>query len=102
MQYVKSLSALVSGALMLAYIFPQSFWGISSGFYVSWTNHYKVPIVSRPGTAGTKGVQVVGTLVWTLSLGLQLLWRESTSVGVIIGMLELGAIGIGFNLQNSG
>jgi hypothetical protein len=47
MQYVQGYSALVSGALVLAYTLPQSVWGIGAGFFVSKTNRYKLVIVSR-------------------------------------------------------
>lgn len=46
LQYVKGYSALVAGALMLAFTFPQALWGVVAGFYVSKTNHYKHVIVS--------------------------------------------------------
>ncbi|KAH8883380.1 MFS general substrate transporter [Thozetella sp. PMI_491] len=88
MQYVQGCSALVSGALMLAYTLPQSLWGIAAGFFVSNTNRYRLVIV-------------VGALLWTVGLGLQLLWSPATSLGEIIGFLEICAIGIGFNLQTT-
>ena len=46
MQYVQGFSALVSGAVMLAYTLPQSVWGVGAGFFVSKTNRYKLVIVS--------------------------------------------------------
>lgn len=46
MQYVHGYSALVTGALVLAFTLPQSAWGIAAGFFVSRTNHYKLVIVS--------------------------------------------------------
>ena len=88
MQYVRGYSALVSGALVLAYTLPQSIWGISSGFFVSKTNRYKLVINT-------------GAALWTLAFGLQILWGPGTRIGEVIGILEIGAIGIGFNLQNS-
>lgn len=48
LQYVKGYSALVAGALMLAFTFPQALWGVVAGFYVSKTNHYKHVIVRLP------------------------------------------------------
>lgn len=42
-----------------------------------------------------------GALLWALALGLQILWSPNTSLGEVIGFLEIGAIGIGFNLQTS-
>jgi hypothetical protein len=44
--YVKGYSSLISGAFVLAYTFPGALWGITSGFYISKTNHYKRVIVS--------------------------------------------------------
>ncbi|KAI0477487.1 major facilitator superfamily domain-containing protein [Xylariaceae sp. FL0804] len=88
LQYVKGCSSLVSGALMLAYTLPQSLWGILAGFFVSKTNHYKLVISS-------------GALLWTLGLSLQILWSRTTSLGEVIGFLEMCAIGIGFNLQTT-
>ncbi|KAI1311252.1 major facilitator superfamily domain-containing protein [Xylaria venustula] len=87
-QYVKGHSALVSGALVLAWTFPQSFWGVAAGFFVSKTNRYKLVLMS-------------GATVWTLGLALQVLWTPDTPLGEVIGFLELSAIGIGFNLQNT-
>lgn len=88
LQYVRGYSPLVAGALVLVYTLPQSIWGISSGWYVSRTNHYKI-------------VLVIGTAVWTLSLGVQLLWTPSTGIGQVLGCLELGAVGIGSCMQTS-
>ena len=46
-------------------------------------------------------LQVAGTIFWTIGVALQLLWKPSTSLGEIIGFLELNSLGIGFNLQTS-
>ena len=42
-----------------------------------------------------------GAIIWTLGLGLQILRTPETSIGEVIGFLELNAIGIGFNLQTT-
>ncbi|KAI1365586.1 major facilitator superfamily domain-containing protein [Xylaria arbuscula] len=78
LQYVKGYSALISGALVLAWTFPQSFWGVAAGFFVSKTNRYKLVLMS-------------GAVLWT----------PKTPIGEVIGFLELNAIGIGFNLQTT-
>jgi hypothetical protein len=46
LQYVKSYNALVAGAFVLVYTFPQALWGIGGGFYIAKTNHYKRVVVS--------------------------------------------------------
>ncbi|CAK7245822.1 MAG: hypothetical protein STHCBS139747_007422 [Sporothrix thermara] len=81
MQYVKGYSPLVSGSLVLAYTLPQSLWGICAGFFVSKTNRYKLVIV-------------VGCCFWTLGSGLQMLWSQTTSLGEVIGFLEINAIAL--------
>ncbi|KAH7024950.1 major facilitator superfamily domain-containing protein [Microdochium trichocladiopsis] len=88
LQYVKGYSALVAGALMLAFTFPQAIWGVVAGFYVSKTNHYKHIIT-------------VGAILWTLGAGLQIYWSTDSSLGEIIGFLEISAVGVGFNLQTT-
>jgi hypothetical protein len=45
MQYVQGYSALLSGALVLAYTLPQAVWGIAAGFFVSKTSRYKLAVV---------------------------------------------------------
>ncbi|KAK4687080.1 hypothetical protein P7C73_g3033, partial [Tremellales sp. Uapishka_1] len=87
-QYVKGYSSLVSGALVLAYTFPGAFWSMGSGVYVSKTNHYKRVIT-------------VGAAIWTLSLGLQIRWATDTSLGELLGVLEVNSIAVGFSLQTT-
>ncbi|WWC60688.1 uncharacterized protein I303_103264 [Kwoniella dejecticola CBS 10117] len=87
-QYVKGYSPLMSGALVLSYTIPQALWGIGAGFYITKTNHYRRVIV-------------VGAAIWLLASGLQILWRQSTHLAMAIGFLEIGAIGIGFDLQTT-
>lgn len=109
MQYVQGYSALVTGALVLAFTLPQAGWGIAAGFYVSATNHYKLVIVSlavlievyRARCANEMLRKNIGAALWTIGLGLQLLWSPASSMGMIVGFLEISAIGIGFNLQTS-
>ncbi|WVQ80580.1 hypothetical protein IAT38_002685 [Cryptococcus sp. DSM 104549] len=87
-QYVKGYSSLISGAFVLAYTFPQAIWGIGSGIYVSHTNHYKRVIV-------------LGALVWTLGLGLQIIWTQNSNIGMVLGFLEFSSIGVGWSLQTT-
>ncbi|WWC68285.1 uncharacterized protein I206_102208 [Kwoniella pini CBS 10737] len=87
-QYVKGYTPLVSGAFVLAYTIPQAFWGIGAGFYITKTNHYKRIIIA-------------GAAIWTLALGLQILWKPSTGLSSILGFLEINAIGVGFSLQTN-
>ncbi|OCF56470.1 hypothetical protein L486_06414 [Kwoniella mangroviensis CBS 10435] len=87
-QYCKGYTPLVSGALVLVYTLPQAMWGIGAGFYISKTNHYKRIIAS-------------GAALWTLALGLQLVWKPSTPLGVLIAFLEINAVGVGFSLQTT-
>ncbi|WWD18349.1 hypothetical protein CI109_102799 [Kwoniella shandongensis] len=87
-QYVKGYSSLVSGAFVLAYTFPQAGWGISSGIYISKTNHYKRVIV-------------LGALLWTIGVGLQIIWTQKSNMGMVLGFLEISSIGVGFSLQST-
>jgi MFS family permease len=87
-QYVKGYSAIKSGALVLAYTLPQSVWGIISGQIISRTNRYKAVIIFGSG-------------IWALGAGLQILWTPDTSLGVLIGILEVSSIGVGCCLQSS-
>ncbi|KAK8858459.1 hypothetical protein IAR55_002686 [Kwoniella newhampshirensis] len=87
-QYVKGYSALVSGAFVLAYTLPQAVWGFGGGFYISKTNHYKRIIVA-------------GAIIWTIALGLQIIWTQNTNIGMVIGFLEINAIGVGWSLQTT-
>ncbi|UOH83232.1 hypothetical protein LQV05_005951 [Cryptococcus neoformans] len=88
LQYVKGYSSLVSGAFILAGTVPQAIWGVIGGFYISKTNHYKRVIIA-------------GAAIWTLGLGLQLLWKRTTNIGMVIGFLEITSIGIGWSLQTT-
>ncbi|WRT69064.1 uncharacterized protein IL334_006047 [Kwoniella shivajii] len=88
LQYVKGYSPLLSGAFVLVYTLPQAGWGIGAGLYISKTNHYKRIIV-------------LGAAIWTLALGLQLLWKPDSSLGLILGILEIGSVGVGFSLQTT-
>ncbi|KAL7423545.1 hypothetical protein Q5752_001125 [Cryptotrichosporon argae] len=88
LQYAKGYSALVSGAVVLACTFPSAPWGILGGFYISKTNHYKRVIVA-------------GAVLCTLGIGLQIMWTPHTSLGAVIGCLEVTAIGTGWSLQTT-
>jgi len=87
-QYVMGYSALKTGTLTLAYTLPQSLYGIVSGFIISKTNWYK-------------GVIIFGSAVWTLGAGLQIMWTPDSSLGQVIGILEVSSIGVGCCLQSS-
>lgn len=87
-QYVMGYSALKTGALTLAYTLPQSLYGIVSGFIISKTNAYKAVII-------------FGSAAWTLGAGLQIMWSPHSTLGAVIGVLEVGSIGIGCCLQSS-
>jgi cyanate permease len=87
-QYVKGYTALKSGALVLAYTLPQAFWGVLGGQIISRTNRYKAVII-------------FGSCMWTLSSGLQLLWGRTTSLGKVIGILQVNSLGVGWCLQTS-
>ena len=86
LQYVLGLSALTSGAYVLAYTTPQTVWGLATGFYVSKTNHYKRLIIA-------------GGLIWCLGFGLQLTFHPGVSIGQVMGILQLNSIGVSCNLQ---
>ncbi|EIW73620.1 hypothetical protein TREMEDRAFT_13940, partial [Tremella mesenterica DSM 1558] len=88
LQYVKGYSSLVSGAWILVTTLPNTVWGIWSGFYISRTNHYKRIIV-------------IGALLWTLGLGLQILWKESTHIAVVLVILLINGFGVGWSLQTT-
>jgi hypothetical protein len=81
-------SALKTGTLTLAYTLPQSLYGIVSGFIISKTNWYK-------------GVIIFGSAIWTLGAGLQIIWTPDSSLGQVIGILEVSSIGVGCCLQSS-
>lgn len=87
-QYVMGYSALKTGTLTLAYTLPQSLYGIISGFIISKTNWYK-------------GVIIFGSAIWTLGAGLQIMWTPESSLGQVIGILEVSSIGVGCCLQSS-
>jgi hypothetical protein len=87
-QYVMGYSALKTGTLTLAYTLPQSLYGIVSGFIISKTNWYK-------------GVIIFGSAIWTLGAGLQIMWTPESSLGQVIGILEVSSIGVGCCLQSS-
>jgi hypothetical protein len=87
-QYVMGYSALKTGTLTLAYTLPQSLYGIVSGFIISKTNWYK-------------GVIIFGSAIWTLGAGLQIMWTPDSSLGQVIGILEVSSIGVGCCLQSS-
>jgi hypothetical protein len=86
--YVLGYSALKTGTLTLAYTLPQSLYGIVSGFIISKTNWYK-------------GVIIFGSAIWTLGAGLQIMWTPDSSLGQVIGILEVSSIGVGCCLQSS-
>lgn len=87
-QYVMGYSAIKTGTLTLAYTLPQSLYGIASGFIISKTNWYKAVIIFGSG-------------VWTLGAGLQIMWSPQSSLGQVIGVLQVSSIGIGCCLQSS-
>lgn len=87
-QYIMGYSALKTGILTLAYALPQSLYGIISGFIISKTNAYKAVII-------------FGSAAWTLGTGLQIMWTPESSLGQVIGVLEVSSIGIGCCLQSS-
>ncbi|KAG7562895.1 hypothetical protein FFLO_01724 [Filobasidium floriforme] len=87
-QYVKGYTALKSGALVLAYTLPQAFWGVLGGQIISRTNRYKAVII-------------FGSCMWTLSSGLQLLWGRTTTLGKVIGILQVNSLGVGWCLQTT-
>ncbi|WVW79350.1 hypothetical protein I302_101318 [Kwoniella bestiolae CBS 10118] len=87
-QYCKGYTPLLSGALVLVYTLPQAVWGVGAGFYISKTNHYKRIIAS-------------GAAIWTSALGLQLVWKPSTHLGILLAFLEINAVGVGFSLQTT-
>ncbi|KAI9631894.1 major facilitator superfamily domain-containing protein [Dioszegia hungarica] len=88
LQYVLSYDAFMSGVFILVFTFPQTLWAILSGFYISKTNRYKIVIL-------------VGSGLWALGMGLQIMFGASSHIGFVLGILQLQSIGIGFSLQTT-
>jgi hypothetical protein len=93
----------MSGVFILVFTFPQTLWAILSGFYVSKTNRYKNVIVSYllAEFHHELKLQLVGSGLWAVGLGIQILFDAGSHIGFVLGILQLQSIGIGFSLQTS-
>ena len=87
-QTVLRLSIIASGLLLLPLILTQTATAAISGKIIQKTGRYNPCIWA-------------GFLIWTIGLGLQLLFTQDVSVGTIIGILIFEGIGLGPTLQST-
>ncbi|KAK6461232.1 major facilitator superfamily domain-containing protein [Scheffersomyces coipomensis] len=87
-QIVRGLDSIHSSVILLPLVLTQSIFSITAGQLMSYTGHYYFIVVFGYG-------------IWTVACGLCLLFDDTTTWGVVSGILIIMGIGVGFIFQPS-